>query len=138
MSNQGVSEERVRSWVTAMVAGFGWEVDRQAKELNKEVLKDRLLTTDNHPTSANSVWRCGTGLGSYFLDNERGTVGMKTCADSQDFDNVEGEQFSAEVRIREDRGAEVLFVDETNSDRVLTSSELASHFVDRLRDKDQS
>lgn len=134
MTNGNLTQARINSWVIAMISGFGWEVDRQAKKLNDEL--DLEITNDNHPTAMNSVWRCGSGQGIYFLRHD-GTVELKACPEAKDFDDVDGEIFFAEVRIRNDRGAEVLFIDQNDPNRVLTSAELASYFVDRVRDNDQ-
>jgi hypothetical protein len=123
---------RERRWITAIMLGFGWEVRRQADVMNSDLSADRVIENQNNPTAVTSSWTCGLAEGLYFLDRD-GNIAFRVGNNVDDIDTAENEEFDVDVRIRDGRGAEIVLVDRRNPERVLTTAEAASLFLDRLQ-----
>lgn len=127
----------LRKWTVNMLQGFGWEVDRQSESINANLKTENYgfdqIDNINHPTSQNSVWECGQAQGIYFLDSEDRSISMKFCKLDEDFDDFASETFIAELDFEGNRGAQVKFRNANDKQRVLTTAELASYFLEKLQ-----
>lgn len=125
-------EVRAKEWMSQILCGFGWEVERQAMTLSKDFTSEEIENV-NHPTAVNSVWQFKKGQGIYFLSSE--SIYMKFCSVDEDFDDFDGKEFVVDIRCPENgRGAEILFVEQPNETRILTTAELATVFLSCLQD----
>jgi hypothetical protein len=126
---QDILLERAAVWVRRILASFGWEVDRQAAG-------DPRFVNTNNPTASFPEWECGRARGILILDDARGMLGWRIATEPTDPNESEVTVFEVDIRVTDARAAEIRFVPEGEPERALTTAEVASLFLDRLRDAD--